>query len=93
MSMYAIFIILLQNYEKLYMLTIISSPGRVCVSIILFQLSDSKAWLFESNLLWVVQYDPPPTPHPSSFHIGKRTLKKKKTLWPLFMDGVQLPQG
>ena len=20
-------------------------------------------------------------------------LKKKKTLWPLFMDGVQLPQG
>ena len=22
-----------------------------------------------------------------------RSLKKKKTLWPLFMDGVQLPQG
>ena len=22
-----------------------------------------------------------------------QTLKKKKTLWPLFMDGVQLPQG
>ena len=23
----------------------------------------------------------------------KKKLKKKQTLWPLFMDGVQLPQG
>ena len=23
----------------------------------------------------------------------RQTFKKKKTLWPLFMDGVQLPQG
>ena len=23
----------------------------------------------------------------------KKKKKKKKTLWPLFMDGVQLPQG
>ena len=28
-----------------------------------------------------------------SFHNGVFLLKKKKTLWPLFMDGVQLPQG
>ena len=26
-------------------------------------------------------------------HIQKAKKKKKKTLWPLFMDGVQLPQG
>ena len=26
-------------------------------------------------------------------HITIKKLKKKQTLWPLFMDGVQLPQG
>ena len=25
--------------------------------------------------------------------LGTKTLKKKQTLWPLFMDEVQLPQG
>ena len=77
--------------KKLYMLAIISSPGRVCVSIILFQLSGSKAGPFKSNLFWVVQYDPPP---PTLLTlILEKELKKKPTLWPLFMDGVQLPQG
>ena len=62
--------------KKLYILTIISSPGRVCVSIILFQLSGSKAGPFESNLFWVVQYDPPP-PTLLTF-IREKELKKKK---------------
>ena len=28
----------------------------------------------------------------ASYNLKKKT-KKKQTLWPLFMDGVQLPQG
>ena len=34
--------------------------------------------------------------HGNIFKDGSRnfaTFKKKQTLWPLFMDGVQLPQG
>ena len=30
---------------------------------------------------------------PHSIRGSNAKLKKKKTLWPLFMDGVQLPQG
>ena len=41
--------------------TIIGLFGRVCVLVILFQLYDSNAWLFESNLIWVGQYDPQPS--------------------------------
>ena len=44
--------------KKPYMRTTIGSSGRDCVLIILFQLCDSKAWLFESDLFWVGQYDP-----------------------------------
>ena len=41
------------------MRTIIGSSGRDCVFIILFQLYGPKAGLFESDLFWVGQYDPP----------------------------------
>ena len=44
--------------KKPYMRTTIGSSGRDCVLIMLFQLCDSKAWLFESDLFWVGQYDP-----------------------------------
>ena len=44
------------------MRTIIGSSGRNCVLIILFQLYGSKAGLFEGNLFWVGQHDPPPQP-------------------------------
>ena len=27
------------------------------------------------------------------WHFDDNSLKKKQTLWPLFMDGVQPPQG
>ena len=43
------------------MRTIIGSSGRDYVLIILFQLHGSKGGLFESNLFWVGQYDPPST--------------------------------
>ena len=43
------------------MRTIIGSSGRNFVLIILFQLYGSKAGLFEGNLFWVGQHDPPPT--------------------------------
>ena len=45
--------------KKPYKGTIICSSGRDCVLIILFQLEDSKADLFEGDLLRVGQYDPP----------------------------------
>ena len=41
------------------MRTNLGSSGRDCVLIILFQLYGSKAGLFEGNLLWPGQYDPP----------------------------------
>ena len=47
--------------KKLYMRTIIGSSGMDYVLIILFQLHGSKGGLFESNLFWVGQYDPPST--------------------------------
>ena len=50
--------------KKPYMCTIIGSSGWEFVLIILFQLYGSKAGLFESDLFWVGQYDPPP-PQPS----------------------------
>ena len=43
------------------MRTVIASFGRVSVLVILFQLYDSKAGLFEVNLFWVGQYDPLPS--------------------------------
>ena len=38
------------------------SSGRGCGLIILFQLYRFKTGIFESNLFWVGQYDPPPKP-------------------------------
>ena len=29
----------------------------------------------------------------ASYNLKKKTKKKQQTLWPLFMDGVQLPQS
>ena len=49
------------------MRTIIGSPGRDCVLIILFQLYGSKAGHFQGNLFWVGQYDSP------NNHIGRKT--------------------
>ena len=43
--------------KKPYMHTIVGSPGRNFVLIILFQLQGSKSGLFESNLFWVVDAD------------------------------------
>ena len=40
---------------------IIGSSGRSCVLMILFQLYDTKAGLFEGNLLWAGQNDHFPT--------------------------------
>ena len=45
--------------KKPYMRTIIGSSRRDCALIILFQLYDPKGGLFEGNLFWVGQYDPP----------------------------------
>ena len=45
--------------KKQYMRTIIASSGRDSVLIILFQLYGSKVGLFEGNLFWMGQYDPP----------------------------------
>ena len=39
--------------KKHYIHTIIGSPGRDCVFIILFQLYGTKVGLFEDNLFWV----------------------------------------
>ena len=47
--------------KKTYMHIILSSSGKDCVLIILFQLYGSKAGLFEGNVFWVGQYDPPRT--------------------------------
>ena len=54
--------------KKLYMHTIISSSGKECVLIILFQL---RGWagLFENNLLWVGQYEP------LNLHIAKELIQ------------------
>ena len=57
MHLYLIFIIFLQNYEKAIH-TIIVFSGRYCVLVILFELYESKARLFEGYLFWVDQYDP-----------------------------------
>ena len=62
--MYAIFIILLQNYEKTIHVHNYRFSGRECVLIILFRLYCSKAGHFESNLFWLGQYDP-------ILHIGR----------------------
>ena len=45
--------------KKLYMRTKIGSSERGSVLIILYQLYGSKAGLFDGNLLWAGQYDPP----------------------------------
>ena len=45
------------------------------VLIILLQLYGSKDKLFEDNLFWVGQYDPPP-PLTLKLHIGRRTNPK-----------------
>ena len=50
------------------MRTILGSPARDHILIVLFQLYGSKAGLFESNLFWVGQYD-----HPCKLCIGRRT--------------------
>ena len=47
--------------KKSFMNAIIGSSGRHSVLIVLFQLSGSKAGLFEGNLFWVGQYDTPTT--------------------------------
>ena len=54
--------------KKMYMRTILGSPVRDHILIVLFQLYGSKAGLFESNLFWVGQYD-----HPCKLCIGRRT--------------------
>ena len=41
------------------MRAIIDPSGSDCVLIILFQLYGSKTGLFEGDLFWVGQYDPP----------------------------------
>ena len=41
------------------MLTIIVSSGRDCALVILFQIYGSMTGLFDGNLFWVGQYDPP----------------------------------
>ena len=46
------------------------------VLIILLQLYGSKDKLFEDNLFWVGQYDPPPPPLTLKLHIGRRTNPK-----------------
>ena len=48
----------------------LGSSGMDCVLIILFQLYESKAVLFEGNFLWVDQYDPP-----QKIHVGRRIPK------------------
>ena len=45
--------------KKPYMGTIIGSSGRDCVLVILFQIYGPEGGLFEGNLFWVGQYDPP----------------------------------
>ena len=45
--------------KKPYIHTIIGSPGRDCILIILYQLYGSKSGLFEGNLFWVGQYYSP----------------------------------
>ena len=64
------------------MRTIIGSSGRDCCLIILFQLYGSKARFFESNFLWVGQYDhtplsPPlsPSPLPSTFILEEKLIQ------------------
>ena len=51
--------------------------------------------LYEAKYLTSVfmSVDSPQTYHGQSRISVFRKNKKKKTLWPLFMDGVQLPQG
>ena len=44
--------------KKFCMWTILGSSGSDQVLIILFQLYDSKAGLFEGNLFWVGHCDP-----------------------------------
>ena len=46
--------------KKPNMHIIIRSSGRDYVLIIFLQLSDSKTGLFEGNLFWVGQCNPPP---------------------------------
>ena len=41
---------------------------RDCVLIILFHIYGSEAGIFEGNLFWVGQYDPP-----LNLYIGKKT--------------------
>ena len=79
MHMYFIFIILLKNYEKdvhrtcTHVHTIIGSPGRKCVLIILFQLYGSKTGFLKVIYSGQVNMTPPPS-HPSpNLHIGRRT--------------------
>ena len=45
--------------DVMYMCTVIGSFGRDCILAILCQHYGSKARLFEGNLFWVGQYDPP----------------------------------
>ena len=48
--------------KKLYMCTIIGSSGKGCVLIILFQLYESNAGLFQSNYPGCVNKTPLPQP-------------------------------
>ena len=43
--------------KKLYMHTIIGSPGRDCILIILFQVYGSRDGLFEGYFILEGQYD------------------------------------
>ena len=45
------------------------------VLIILLQLYGSKDKLFEYNLFWVGQYDPPPPPSPSNFILEEELIR------------------
>ena len=49
-----------------YIRIIIGSSEGDCVLVILVQLYGSMAGLFEGNLFWVGQYDPPPNLHNGS---------------------------
>ena len=53
--------------KKPYICTIIGASGRDCALVILFQIYGSKTSVFDGNLFWVGQYDPP------NLHIEKKT--------------------
>ena len=66
---------------------------------IVFAVKKFHQYLFERQFLLYIDHKPllgllsEQKRIPSMAAACMQNLKKKKTLWPLFMDGVQLPQG